>query len=149
MDLHKITKIKGNKRPSKRVGRGGGSGKGWHTTGRGQKGQKARVGYNLPIGFEGGQVPLFKRLPMIGGFRNHRAKRIVGISLDLLNHFREGATVEPKDLVEKNIIKQLPRDGVKILGSGKLEKKLTLKGFLYSASAKKLIEKSGSTLASL
>ena len=143
MELHNLIKLKGKQRSAKRVGRGGGSGKGWHTTGRGQKGQKARVGHSIPVGFEGGQVPLYKRLPMLGGFHNHRTKRVIGVALEKLNVFKEGATVTPKDLADKKIIKHVPREGVKILANGELKKKLTLKGFLFSKSAREKLEKAG------
>ncbi|HSX39473.1 MAG TPA: 50S ribosomal protein L15 [Candidatus Saccharimonadales bacterium] len=147
MELNNLIKLRGYKKPAKRVGRGGGSGKGWHTSGRGQKGQKARVGYNIPIGFEGGQVPLHKRFPILTRFKSKRGKQIFTINLSVLNRFDEGQEVSPQTLVEKRLLRKLPRNGVKILGSGELKKKLTLKGFLLSASAKEKLEKSGSTFA--
>ncbi len=149
MELNNLTKIKGNRRSAKRVGRGGGSGKGWHTTGRGQKGQKARTGYNIPVGFEGGQVPLYKKLPMMGGFKNHRSKRVSIVSLEVLNRFKDGDTVTAQDLVAKGILKQLPKESVKILANGNLTKKLTLKGFAVSKSAKEKLAKSGSNVIDL
>lgn len=142
--LNNLPKTKQFKK-SKRVGRGYGSGKGGHTTGRGTKGQKARGTVNL--GFEGGQVPLYKRLPQIGGFRNPTKKDIVSVSLSKLNVFKDESVVTPKDLIEKNIISRLPKNGVKILANGELGKKLELKGFLASESAKKKIEKSGSKIS--
>lgn len=144
--LNKIEKLHGNKRPSKRVGRGGGSGKGFHTVGKGQKGQKARAGNSIPTGFEGGQVPLFKKLPRFGGFKNPTTKKIKGISMSVLNKFEDGTQVEPKTLVEKKILVSLPKHGVKILNTGDTERKLTLKGFKYSKSAREKLEKSGVTI---
>ncbi|MBD3366098.1 50S ribosomal protein L15 [candidate division WWE3 bacterium] len=146
MDLSKLKKQKGIKNPSKRVGRGCGSGKGMHTVGAGMKGQLSRSGGKPPVGFEGGQVPLYKRLPHIGGFRNPRSKKIAAISLETLNTFRKGSTVTPQDLVEKKILKRVPRHGVKILANGELEKELKLQGFLMSKSARAKIEKSGSEI---
>jgi len=146
MNLSKLSKKSGVVGKSKRVGRGCGSGKGMHTTGRGQKGQKARTGYNLPVGFEGGQIPLFKKLPHIGGFKSPRAKKIIGVPLSSFNSFRKGSMVKPTDLLEKKIIKKMPKHGVKILSTGSLEKELTFSGFLMSASAKAKIEESGSKI---
>lgn len=135
--LNKLGKTKFNK-TSKRIGRGYGSGKGGHTVGRGAKGQKARN--NVKVGFEGGQVPLYKRLPQIGGFKNPTRKDIVVVSLTKLNVFKEGSEVTPEKLVEQGIIRSVPTGGVKLL-AGKLEKKLKLTGFLTSESAAKSLEK--------
>jgi large subunit ribosomal protein L15 len=143
MKLNNLPKHKQNNK-KKKLGRGYGSGKGGHTVGRGTKGQKARSKVN--VGFEGGQIPLYKRLPQIGGFRNPTKKEIVSVSLSKFNKFRAGSTVTPKDLVEKGIIDKLPKHGVKILGNGELGKELKLKGFKVSAAAKKKIEESGSKL---
>jgi large subunit ribosomal protein L15 len=144
MRLNSLKKIKGNKSKSKRLGRGFGSGKGGHTVGRGSKGQKARS--KIPFGFEGGQIPLYKKMPQIGGFRSFRPKRITHVSLSDFNVFSANTVVEPKDLVEKGVIKKAPKHGVKILANGEIEKKITFKGFLTSESAKKKIEKAGCTL---
>lgn len=144
MILDKLEKQVGNNKKAKRVGRGCGSGKGMHTSGRGQKGQLSRTGHHLPVGHEGGQVPLFRRLPQIGGFKSLRAKQISIISLSLFNSFRKGSTVTPADLVEKKLLKKISKNGVKILGNGSLEKELTFSGFLMSASAKAKIAESGS-----
>jgi large subunit ribosomal protein L15 len=148
MELNEIVKIEGNKRASKRVGRGIGSGKGGHTTGKGAKGQKARKGRKPWAGFEGGQVPLFKRMPKIGGFNNKKnAVKVIDVSLFKLNAFEDGAEVTPAMLVKAGIIKILPtRCEIKILGNGDITKKLTLVGFLYSESAKAKLEKAGSTI---
>jgi large subunit ribosomal protein L15 len=144
MELHNLTKSTGTYKTSKRRGRGIGSGKGGHTTGRGAKGQKARTGYNLPTGFEGGQVPLFRRLPRMGGFKSKKADRIVAVSLGSLNKFEDGARAIPQDLVKFEILSSLKHGvAVKILGTGKLEKKLDLTGFLFSKSASEMLEKAG------
>lgn len=150
MELHKLIKSKSSFKSKKRVGRGGGSGKGWHTVGKGQKGQKARSGNStIPAGFEGGQVPLYKRLPHIGGFKNSRAKRIVTISLAALNVFDNGREVSVKDLFASKVLKRTVknlRSAVKILGDGEISKKLVLKGFLFSDSAKEKLEKAGAKI---
>ncbi len=143
MILDNLPKLK-QKDGKKRIGRGYGSGRGGHTVGRGAKGQKARS--KVPLGFEGGQVPLYKKLPQIGGFRNPTRKDIKGITLGRLNVFKANETVTPEKLVEKRIIKKLPKYGVKLLADGKLKKKIELKGFLVSKGAKKEIEKIGATL---
>jgi large subunit ribosomal protein L15 len=146
MDLSNLLKLQGNSHKKKRVGRGIGSGKGGHTSGRGQKGQKAREGHKFSIGYEGGQTPLYKRLPQIGGFRSPTSKFITAIRLSALNSFEDGAKVTPEALVEAGVAKRISKYGVKLLASGELTKKLTLKGFKYSEQAKKLIEKSGSKI---
>jgi large subunit ribosomal protein L15 len=148
MELHNLEKIKGIRRKKKIIGRGIGSGKGGHTVGRGQKGQNSREGHKHSQGFEGGQTPLYKKLPQIGGFRNPMARIVVTVDISRLNFFKEGAEITPKVLVEKNIIKEIGRHTyVKILGSSNLKKKLVLKGFLCSERAKEEIQKSGSTLS--
>ncbi len=146
MNLSNTMKIKGIKRNSKRVGRGIGSGKGGHTVGKGTKGQKARKGHKFTLGFEGGQVPLYKRLPQLGGFRSFSAKDIAIVNLDTLNVFEEGTEVNINLLLKKGILHKTPKDGVKILGRGNLEKKLTLKGFLFSENAREKAEKSGAKI---
>ncbi len=146
MFLDNLSRLHGSKRPSKRVGRGCGSGKGMHTTGRGQKGQLARTGSKPPFGYEGGQEPLFRKLPRLGGFRNFTARRVVTVSLDSFNVFDAGQVVTPKDLVKAHIIRRVPRDGVKILNKGELTRKLTFSGFLMSEAARKKIDASGSKI---
>jgi large subunit ribosomal protein L15 len=149
MELDKLAKLKSKNKKKKRVGRGYGSGKGGHTTGLGTKGQKARGSGKIPTGFEGGQVPLYKRIPQIGGFSNPTAKDIVAINIrDLasLEGLKDGSELTPRDLVEKGLIKRLPKGGVKILSAGDLDVKLILKGFLFSKAAKKKLEKSGSKI---
>ena len=124
-----------------RRGRGHGSGNG-KTAGKGHKGQKARSGAPRP-GFEGGQMPLYRRLPK-RGFKNRNTKEIVSINLDALEKFENGTTVTVDTLVESGIVKN-PRDGVKILGRGELTKKLNVQANAFSASAKEKIEALGGT----
>ena len=124
-----------------RRGRGHGSGNG-KTAGKGHKGQKARSGAPR-IGFEGGQMPLYRRIPK-RGFKCRNSKEIVAINLNVLEVFDNGAMVDVDALMEKGIIKN-PRDGVKILGNGELTKKLDVKVNAYSASAKEKIEALGGT----
>ena len=124
-----------------RRGRGHGSGNG-KTAGKGHKGQKARSGAPRP-GFEGGQMPLYRRLPK-RGFTNRNTKEIVAINLEVLERFENGATVSVETLIEQGIVKN-PRDGVKILGNGELTKKLTVKANAFSAAAKEKIEAVGGT----
>ena len=124
-----------------RVGRGHGSGNG-KTAGKGHKGQKARSGAPRP-GFEGGQMPLYRRLPK-RGFTNRNTKDIVSINITELNRFEDGAVVTIETLVENGVIKN-PKDGVKILGNGTLTKKLTVKANAFSASAAEKIQALGGT----
>ena len=124
-----------------RVGRGHGSGNG-KTAGKGHKGQKARSGAPRP-GFEGGQMPLYRRLPK-RGFTNRNTKDIVSINITELNRFEDGAVVPIETLVENGVIKN-PKDGVKILGNGELTKKLTVKANAFSASAAEKIQALGGT----
>ena len=124
-----------------RVGRGHGSGNG-KTAGKGHKGQKARSGAPRP-GFEGGQMPLYRRLPK-RGFTNRNTKDIVSINITELNRFEDGAVVTIETLVENGVIKN-PKDGVKILGNGELTKKLTVKANAFSASATEKIQALGGT----
>lgn len=145
MKLSNLSKNKNLKTKSKRRGRGFGSGKGGHTIGRGSKGQKARS--KVAVGFEGGQIPLYKRVPKMGGFRNPTKKDIISISLSKLNLFKAGEVVTIEKLIERNIINRKPRHGVKVLNKGALGKKLTLKGLTASKAALKKIEKSGSKVS--
>ena len=124
-----------------RVGRGHGSGNG-KTAGKGHKGQKARSGAPRP-GFEGGQMPLYRRLPK-RGFTNRNTKDIVSINITELNRFEDVAIVTIETLVENGVIKN-PKDGVKILGNGELTKKLTVKANAFSASAAEKIQALGGT----
>ena len=124
-----------------RRGRGHASGNG-KTAGKGHKGQKARSGAPRP-GFEGGQMPLYRRLPK-RGFTNRNTKEIVAINIEVLEAFENGATVSVETLIEQGIVKN-PRDGVKILGRGELTKKLNVQANAFSASAKEKIEALGGT----
>ena len=140
MELSNLRPAKGSKHSNNfRRGRGHGSGNG-KTAGKGHKGQKARSGAPR-IGFEGGQMPLYRRIPK-RGFTNRNAKDIVGINLKALEVFEDGATVSISTLMEKGIVNN-PRDGVKILGNGELTKKLTVQANAFSASAKEKIEALG------
>jgi large subunit ribosomal protein L15 len=123
-----------------RKGRGHGSGNG-KTAGKGQKGQKARSGGAPRPGFEGGQMPLYRRLPK-RGFTNINSKQIVVVNVSALERFDDGATVTVETLVESGLVKN-PRDGVKILGKGELTKKLNVQANAFSESAKKKIEELG------
>ena len=142
MELSNLRPAEGSKHGDKfRRGRGHGSGNG-KTAGKGHKGQKASSGAPR-IGFEGGQMPLYRRLPK-RGFKNRNTKEIVAINLSALERFEDGATVDVNTLMEAGIIKN-PRDGVKVLGNGELTKKLNVKVDAYSASAKEKIEALGGT----
>ena len=141
MKLNSIHPAMGATKTRKRVGRGPGSGTG-KTAGRGENGQKSRSGYSRKAGFEGGQLPLYRRLPK-RGFTNARFKvEYAVINLDDLNKFEDGAVVTPELLKEMGLLKN-QLDGVKVLGNGTLEKKLTVKAHKFSASALAAIEKSG------
>ena len=142
MELSNLRPAEGSKHSDNfRKGRGHGSGNG-KTAGKGHKGQKARSGAPRP-GFEGGQMPLYRRLPK-RGFTNRNTMDIVAINLGALECFDNGATVDVNALIEAGIVKN-PRDGVKILGNGELTKKLNVKVDAYSASAKEKIEALGGT----
>ena len=143
MDLSNLSPAKGSKHSDNfRRGRGHGSGNG-KTAGFGHKGQKARSGAPRP-GFEGGQMPLYRRIPK-RGFKCRNSKEIVAINVAELNRFEDGAEVTIAALVESGIISN-PRDGVKILGNGELTKKLNVKVTAASASAKEKIEAAGGTI---
>lgn len=140
MNLSNLHPAEGSKHSDNfRRGRGHGSGNG-KTAGKGHKGQKARSGAPRP-GFEGGQMPLYRRIPK-RGFKCRNSKEIVGINLSALERFEDGATVTVETLMEAGVVKN-PRDGVKILGSGELTKKLTVQVDAFSASAKEKIEALG------
>ena len=140
MELHNLKPAKGATHHDKRVGRGAGSGHGGYST-RGLKGAKSRSGYSKKIGFEGGQMPLYRRIPK-RGFTNRNTKEIVAINLSALEVFENDAVVSVETLIEAGIVKN-PRDGVKILGNGELTKKLTVKANAFSASAVAKIEANG------
>jgi len=145
MELYNLEKLKTDKR-KKRVGRGRGSGKGGHTVGRGTKGQKARKGAKFVPGFEGGQQPLYKKLPQIGGFRNPSAKEVVTVKLNIFDRFKNDEEVTPETLLKKGILKGIPLGGVKILSGGEFTKKLVFKGFKFSGRAKEKVEKTASKI---
>jgi len=144
MILSNLPKINPGKK--KRIGRGYGTGKGGHTVGFGSKGQKSRGRGKMPTGFEGGQVPLYKKMPKMSYFKGVKKRRLAVVSLVSFNAFKDGDKVTPGMLVEKDIIEKLPRDGVKILANGNLHKKIELEGFLISKGAKEKIEKAGSKI---
>ena len=140
MDLSNLRPADGSKQSDNfRRGRGHGSGNG-KTAGKGHKGQKARSGAPRP-GFEGGQMPLYRRLPK-RGFKNRNSKEIVAVNISVLENFDNDAVVSVDTLIERGIVKN-PRDGVKILGNGELTKKLTVQANAFSASAKEKIEALG------
>ena len=142
MELSNLKPAEGSKHSdSFRRGRGHGSGNG-KTAGKGHKGQKARSGAPRP-GFEGGQMPLYRRLPK-RGFKNRNTKEVVGINVDALERFENDTVVTVETLLETGIVKN-PRDGVKILGNGELTKKLTVKVDAFSEGAKAKIEAVGGT----
>ena len=143
MELSNLSPAKGSKHSDNfRRGRGHGSGNG-KTAGKGHKGQKARSGAPRP-GFEGGQMPLYRRIPK-RGFTCPSSKEIIGVNLGVLNDkFEDGAVIDVDTLVETGIVRN-PKDGVKILGNGEITKKLTVKANAFSASAKEKIEAAGGT----
>ena len=141
MDLSNLTPAEGSVHSSNfRRGRGHGSGNG-KTAGKGHKGQKARSGGGVRLGFEGGQMPLFRRIPK-RGFKTRNSKEIVAINVDALERFENGTEVTVATLLENGVISHA-RDGVKILGNGDLTKKLTVKVDAVSESAKAKIEAVG------
>ena len=140
MRIHELKKPEGSTKAPKRVGRGQGTGQGT-TAGRGMNGQNSRSGGGVRLGFEGGQMPLYRRLPK-RGFTNHWAKEYAEVNVKDLNGFDNGAVVDLDALVEAGIVKQV-KDGVKILGNGELTKELTVKAAKFSKSAAEKIEKAG------
>ena len=140
MKLHELSPAPGSVKDVKRKGRGAGSGNG-KTAGKGHKGQNARSGGGVRPGFEGGQMPLQRRIPQ-RGFNNIFAKKYAAINVSALERFEDGATVDEKAIIEAGILKK-PLDGIKILGNGELTKKLTVSVAAFSASAKQKIEAAG------
>lgn len=140
MKLNELRATPGAMREAKRIGRGHGSGNG-KTAGKGHKGQKARAGHGFRPGFEGGQMPLQRRLPK-RGFNNIFATVYTTVKLSDLEKFEAGSVVDANALLEKGIIKKV-NDGVKVLGNGTLTKALTVQVAAYTASAKESIEKAG------
>ena len=143
MQLHDLRAPEGARKRPARVGRGTGSGRG-KTSGRGQKGQLAR-GRGFRLGFEGGQMPLSQRLPKLGGFKNPFKKVYAAVNLTKLNRFDEGATVGPEDFYEAGLARRgMP---VKLLGTGRLRRRLTLQAHAASDSARAAVEARGGSVA--
>ncbi|AMA61828.1 MAG: 50S ribosomal protein L15 [Kurthia gibsonii] len=143
MKLHELQPTAGSRKERNRVGRGIATGNG-KTSGRGHKGQKARSGGGVRPGFEGGQNPLFRRLPK-RGFTNINRKEFAIVNLDALNRFEEGTEVTPALLIESGVVGN-EKSGIKILGNGSLDKKLSIKAHKFSASAKEAIENAGGNI---
>ncbi|MFJ5717725.1 50S ribosomal protein L15 [Neobacillus sp. NPDC093127] len=142
MKLHELKPAEGSRKERKRLGRGIGSGQG-KTAGKGHKGQNARSGGGVRLGFEGGQTPLFRRLPK-RGFTNVNRKDFAIVNLDTLNRFEDGTEVTPELLIETGVVSN-EKAGIKILANGTLEKKLTVKAHKFSSAAKEAIEAAGGT----
>lgn len=142
MKLHELKPAEGSRKERNRVGRGTGSGNG-KTAGKGHKGQNARSGGGVRLGFEGGQTPLFRRLPK-RGFTNINRKEYAVVNLDALNRFEEGTEVTPELLIETGVVSN-EKAGIKILAKGSVEKKLTVKAHKFSSAAKEAIETAGGT----
>ncbi|MDQ0177339.1 50S ribosomal protein L15 [Bacillus chungangensis] len=140
MKLHELQHAEGSRKKRNRVGRGTSSGNG-KTSGRGQKGQKSRSGGGVRLGFEGGQTPLFQRLPK-RGFTNINRKEYAIVNIGTLNRFEDGTEVTPELLLETGVVSNA-KSGIKILSKGDLEKKLTVKANKFSSAAKNAIEAAG------
>ena len=140
MNLHELAPVAGSTHVGKRKGRGTGTGNG-KTAGRGHKGQKARSGGKVRVGFEGGQMPLVRRIPK-RGFNNIFAKPLTAINVGSLNAFEDGAVIDAAALIEKGILHEC-KYGLKVLANGKLTKKVTVKAAAFSESAKAKIEEAG------
>ncbi|MRJ46009.1 50S ribosomal protein L15 [Fundicoccus ignavus] len=143
MKLHTLKPAEGSRQERNRVGRGQGSGNG-KTAGRGSKGQKQRSGGGVRLGFEGGQTPLFRRIPK-RGFNNINRKEYAVVNLETLNRFEDGTTVTPALLVESGIVKK-ELSGIKILGEGQLERKLTVQAAKFSKAAEEAITAAGGSI---
>ena len=141
MKLHELKPAEGAVKSRKRLGRGTATGQG-KTAGRGQKGQKSRSGGGVRVGFEGGQMPLARRLPK-RGFKNPFRKIYTEVNVELLNRFENGTEVTAELLKSTGAISKIEKDGVKILGEGTLEKAVTVKAAKFTASAQEKIEKAG------
>lgn len=143
MDLSSLSVTPGSRKDRNRKGRGRASGKG-KTSGKGHKGQMARKGHKRKVAFEGGQMPLLRRLPK-RGFTNPTRVAFTPVNLAILNRFEDGTVVDPVALIRARVVKQVANGGIKILGVGTLERKLTVKASAFSASAKTKIEALGGT----
>ena len=143
MKLHELQPAEGSRKVRNRVGRGTSSGNG-KTSGRGQKGQNSRSGGGVRLGFEGGQTPLFRRVPK-RGFTNINRKEFAIVNLDTLNRFEDGTVVTPALLVETKVIKS-EKSGIKVLGNGQVERKLTVQASKFSQAAKEAIEAAGGSI---
>jgi large subunit ribosomal protein L15 len=142
MKLHELSPAEGSAKKPYRKGRGPASGNG-KTAGKGHKGQNARSGGGVRPGFEGGQIPLYRKLPK-RGFTNHFAKKYAIVNVSDLNRFEDGAVVDAQALLAARIIRDV-QDGVKVLGNGEITKKVTVKAAVFSATAKEKIEAAGGT----
>lgn len=140
MNLNELSPVKGSTHVAKRKGRGRATGNG-KTAGRGQKGQKARSGGGVRIGFEGGQMPLARRVPK-RGFKNIFAKPLERVNVSALEKFPDGAMIDAQALLEARVLRKCPY-GYKVLGGGELTRKLTVKASAFSEGAKKKIEDAG------
>ena len=140
MKIHELSPVPGSTQVAKRKGRGHGTGNG-KTAGRGHKGQNARSGGGVRVGFEGGQMPLARRIPK-RGFHNIFAKPLAYVNVSALNKFNDGDVVDAQTLLKAGVLNKCP-NGVKILGQGEIEKKLTVKACAFSESAKQKIEAAG------
>lgn len=140
MKLHEYKSAEGSRHRRKRLGRGMSSGFG-KTSGKGHKGQNARSGGGTRLGFEGGQTPLFQRLPK-RGFTNFNRKEYTVVNVETLNQFDNGTEITPEQLLETGVVSKL-QSGIKVLGKGTLDKNLTVKANQFSASAVEAIEKAG------
>ena len=140
MKLHELSPAEGSAVKAWRVGRGTGSGNG-KTAGKGHKGQNARSGGGVRPGFEGGQIPLYRKLPK-RGFHNKFGKTYSIVNVDVFNKFEDGAVVDLATLIENKIVRKA-NDGLKVLGNGEITKKITVKAAVFSATAKEKIEAAG------
>ncbi|SCI48363.1 MULTISPECIES: 50S ribosomal protein L15 [unclassified Romboutsia] len=141
MKLHELRPAEGAVQSKKRLGRGTATGQG-KTAGRGQKGQKSRSGGGVRVGFEGGQMPLARRLPK-RGFKNPFRKEYTEVNVELLNRFENGTEITAEVLKSTGAISKIAKDGIKVLGNGNLEKAVTVKAAKFTASAQEKIEKAG------
>lgn len=144
MKLHELTYTKGAKKSRKRIGRGTGSGQG-ETAGRGENGQNSRSGGGVRVGFEGGQNPLYRRLPKRGFSNAPFKKHYAIINIDQLNKFKDGDVITPELLIESGLVSK-EKDGIKILGNGNLERKLSVVAHKFSKGAITSIEKNGGSV---